>query len=152
MNESMSSTEPQAYGRPVFELPSLDNTSSLEINESIKLLPSLNLDDASTCESAKIAEIREENLKLKQLAQYLTTYNNSLKSLIEHEYSSPSAKRALLAKLVEEYGLSRRHVCRLLNLARSTCWYRSTAKSARSGNLKVVQAIQDSTLFEEEAI
>ncbi len=88
-------------------------------------------------ENQRIADLRLENARLKQLAQYLNTYNNSLKRIIELEYSSPAQKRTLLAKLVDEYGLSRRHVCRLLNLARSTCWYRPAkqVKAQRQSSL-----------------
>lgn len=152
MNESMS-TEPSAVcseSQSVFELPVM-NKPHQAVNDSAIMLPSFNIDELSP-ESERIAEIRQENLRLRQQIQYLKTYNNSLKGLIEHEYSTPSAKRTLLAKLVEEYGLSRRHVCRLLNLARSTCWYRSTAKSNRNGNLKVVPSMQSESCFTEEAI
>jgi len=154
MNESMSTETPAVCSdnNTVFELPVIEKPH-LVTGDSAVMLPSFNIDEASpeSAESERIADIRQENLRLRQQIQYLKTYNNSLKGLIEHEYSTPSAKRTLLAKLVEEYGLSRRHVCRLLNLARSTCWYRSTAKS-RSSNLKVVPSMQSESCLTEEAI
>lgn len=142
MNEQMiSEAASQNATVPVgFNLPALEtterqstewsHTSESNVSASFASLE-LNLFEEHI-EDPRIQEVRDEIVRLKQLAQYLTTYNGSLKKLIEAEFPSPSAKRQLLGKLVDEYGISRRHVCRLLNLARSTCWYKSTAKSAVS--------------------
>lgn len=146
----MNSEESTVYPgkeRYWLDLPKIESVGRIapatqESAESASLLPSLFVEPAQTQESKdespRIAELRESNQELRQLVQYLSKYNGSLKSLIELEYSSPTAKRALLEQLVKEYGLSRRHVCRLLNLARSTCWYRSTAKSAKQSSPDMV--------------
>ena len=141
MNEQMIS-EPTAQSTAVpagFNLPVLEterqSTEWFSSSESTAnaSLASLDIDLIDEhIEDPRIQEVRNEIVRLKQLSQYLTTYNGSLKKLIEAEFPSPSAKRQLLGRLVDEYGISRRHVCRLLNLARSTCWYKSTAKSAVS--------------------
>lgn len=138
MNEPITSDPPLSSSQ-LFALPLLDTSPIFtDAPSHAALIPSFEIDtpacESVTLEDPRIIELREENQKLRQLAQYLQTYNGSLKKLIELDYSRPSAKRDLLEKLVKEYGLSRRHVCRLLNLARSTCWYRSTAKS---GDLQI---------------
>lgn len=158
MNEPIS-TEPPVYSqnKSLFDLGGALETKSIEsrnTKDSGLAMPSLSIDlesshsigeETEEIEAAKICQIREENAKLVQLAQYLTNYNNSLKRLIEHEYRTPNAKRALLEKLVDEYGLSRRHVCRLLNLARSTCWYKSTSKKDKKSGSPI-------SSFNEEAV
>lgn len=80
-------------------------------------------------EDPRIVALRLEKNRLQRASNYLTTINKSLKYLIEIQYNKSKAKKELLAILEADLGLTKRHLCRLLNLARSTYWYKSNTKS-----------------------
>lgn len=82
---------------------------------------------APSDESERVIFFKTENEKLHKMIAHLQRYNKSLQALVEFEYPTPNQKRALLAKLEQEFGISRRHACRILKLARSTFWYKSSS-------------------------
>lgn len=83
--------------------------------------------ESSASESERVAFFKQDNEKLQKMIAHLQRYNKSLQALVEFEYPTPNQKRALLAKLEQEFGISRRHACRILKLARSTFWYKSSS-------------------------
>lgn len=85
--------------------------------------------EAPADESERVVFFKEDNEKLRKMIAHLQRYNKSLQALVEFEYPSPNQKRTLLAKLEQEFGISRRHACRILKLARSTFWYKSSSCS-----------------------
>lgn len=74
-----------------------------------------------------IDSFKREIETLQASVRQLALENESLKQLIDSIYSSPEQKRKFLVVLEKKYKISRRRACRLLSLARSTCWYRSCA-------------------------
>lgn len=83
--------------------------------------------EAPADESERVIFFKSENEKLHKMIAHLQRYNKSLQALVEFEYPTPNQKRALLARLEQEFGISRRHACRILKLARSTFWYKSSS-------------------------
>lgn len=69
-------------------------------------------------------EVAELNMRVLQIEKR----NNELKHVLHSIYTTPNQKRALLEELEWKHNISRRRACRLLNLARSTCWYRTAAE------------------------
>ncbi len=69
-----------------------------------------------------------EVIELKAKVAQAEKRNNELKHVLHSIYTTPAQKRALLEELEWKHKISRRRACRLLNLARSTCWYRTAAE------------------------
>lgn len=69
-------------------------------------------------------ELETEIEKLRALITRTEEENSLMKRQIHSIYSSPVQKRQLLKQLEDRHNISRRRACRLLTLARSTCWYR----------------------------
>lgn len=69
----------------------------------------------------EIAELKKKSLDIEKR-------NNELKHVLHSIYTTPAQKRALLEELEWKHKISRRRACRLLNLARSTCWYRAACE------------------------
>jgi len=78
-------------------------------------------------QSDAISELEAEIATLEARAAQIESRNGELKEIIHSTYTSPNQKRALLEKIEWKHDISRRHACRLLNLARSTCWYRAAS-------------------------
>ena len=81
----------------------------------------------------RIALLKEKNHSLKLTIEKLRATNADLKEIVNSTFASPSQKRLMLCELEQRYDISRRHACTLLNLARSTCWY----KSPSTGRLSI---------------
>jgi hypothetical protein len=82
-------------------------------------------DAACASEDSRITAMREENQRLKILLANVQAANKELKETVNLLCSSPSQKRLMMSQLQQNHRISRRNACRLLGLARSTCWYRS---------------------------
>ena len=85
--------------------------------------------------AVRAEQMRVENASLVQMITNLERYNRSLQALVEFENKSPEKKRKLLPILEETFQISRRHACRLLQLPRSTFWYKS--KTHTSSNTAI---------------
>lgn len=112
------------------ELPALELCNApvaIETTE-LSLVETSFVEIESKNEAERAILLREENQKLQQMITHLQRYNGSLQALVEFEYKTPNKKRLLLAKLEQEFGISRRHACRILKLARSTFWYKSNTR------------------------
>lgn len=69
-------------------------------------------------------ELETEIKKLRARITRTEEENSLMKREIHSIYSTPVQKRHLLKQLEDRHNISRRRACRLLTLARSTCWYR----------------------------
>ena len=72
--------------------------------------------------------LETEITELKARVAHVEKRNSELKHVLHSIYTTPTQKRALLEELEWKHAISRRRACRLLNLARSTCWYRTAAE------------------------
>ncbi len=79
-------------------------------------------------EDLRIVRLQEECERLKLILENVRSANMKLKEAVSARCSSPSQKRLMLSQLEDKHGISRRNACRLLGLARSTCWYKSEAR------------------------
>lgn len=127
--DEVSHVHTESSDAVVTELPSLEICEKANSRAVENLEVFADSSAAAAEESARAVSLKDENEKMRQMIAHLQRYNKSLQALVEFEYPRPNQKRALLAKLETEFGISRRHACRILKLARSTFWYRSTASN-----------------------
>lgn len=83
--------------------------------------------ELDTTQKTRISELILTNGELWDKVSQLSGEVAILRARLDAERASPEEKRILLLELEKRYGISRRRACRLLNLARSTCWYRPTS-------------------------
>lgn len=75
-----------------------------------------------------IRRLQDEVAKLESLLSQFAMLNKELQQIVDNRYPSPSHKRLLVEELERTHNISRRHACKLLNLARSSFWYKSTSR------------------------
>lgn len=78
--------------------------------------------------SKDIQRLKDDNEKLESILSQLGMLNQELRQIVDNRYPSPSHKRLLVEELERTHSISRRHACKLLNLARSSFWYKSTSR------------------------
>lgn len=107
------------------------------------------LTDIDCAPPRKITELQDENRRLNLLIETLSTQNTALIAKLDNQYPSPSEKKFILETLLRTHSISRRRACRLLNLARSTCWYRTSSNTYFSWKADVVfSALSDAALIQ----
>jgi len=74
----------------------------------------------------RFAKLTEELELLNQASEKLALANQALMREVDRRCASPGEKRTLLAYIEQTHCISRTRACRLINLARSTCWYNGT--------------------------
>lgn len=89
-------------------------------------------DNVDGAEDSRIACLKSDTEKLSVMLDKVRAANKELKHIVDQHCSSPSQKRLMLSQLEQTHSISRRSACRLLGLARSTCWYKSESTKSLS--------------------
>ncbi len=72
-----------------------------------------------------MAQLPEENLRLKKLVAELTLDKAMLQDVLSKKMVKPSRRGPMVERLVGSFQVSERHACRVLRLPRATYRYRS---------------------------
>jgi putative transposase len=75
-------------------------------------------------EARRLKSLEDENRRLKELLAESMLDNAALKDLLGKKRLKPVARKAAVARLVEQRGLSQVRACRLVGLNRSSMNYR----------------------------
>ena len=73
----------------------------------------------------QMAQLQEENLRLKRLVADLTLDKTMLQDVLTQKMVKPSRRGPMVDRLMSSYGASERHACRVLCVTRGTYRYRS---------------------------
>src|ERR1051325_8839725 len=91
----------------------------------------------SVSEVKRMKELEEENRRLKQMYANLSLEHEVLKDIIKKTLKV-AGRRKLASYAIQEFGLSKRHACRTIQVSR--CVYRCQAK--RNTDEPIVQELQ----------
>lgn len=109
-----------------------------QIFNPISYLPTVSSPSSETfncnppCDS-RFKEIETEIERLNTTVSKLSAHIKLMQNTVDAFDLNPNDKRLLVSHLEERFDISRRHACRILNLARSTCWYRASGEPYRWG-------------------
>ncbi len=72
-----------------------------------------------------MAQLEQENRRLKQMVAELSLHKEVLKAVIERKRLTPLARRAAIRQVMEQFSISQRRACRLLPIERSDARYQA---------------------------
>ena len=90
----------------------------------------------------QMAQLQEENLRLKKLVAELSLDKTMLQDVLSKKVVKPSRRGPMVDRLMNSYGASERHACRVLCVTRGTYRYRSSLDPRTELRMRIHQIAQ----------